>query len=93
MTRHHLVNVAKCTQVFTEVNNMRQLIPFRKKDNGGRRKLVDRRRYTYSSYFPERRATRFRRSESDRRGKAVSEARVIEKRAALHALVDGKARQ
>jgi hypothetical protein len=73
--------------------NMRQSIPFQKKDNGGRRKLVDRRRYTYSSYFPERRATRFRRSESDRRGRAVSETRGIEKRAALHVLVDGKARQ
>jgi len=38
-----------------------------KKDNGGRRRLVERRRYAPTSFFPERRATRFRRSGSDRR--------------------------
>lgn len=37
------------------------------KDNGGRRRLAERRRYTRSDFFPERRATRFRRCGYDRR--------------------------
>jgi hypothetical protein len=37
------------------------------KDNGGRRRMTERRQYAGSSYFPERRGTRFRRSGSDRR--------------------------
>lgn len=40
----------------------------RSKDNGGRRRLTERRRYAHSNFFPERRATRFRRRASDRRG-------------------------
>ncbi len=51
-------------------------------DHGGRRRNPDRRRYTSRSYFPERRATRFRRSEDDRRKRrqypsAVSHERRI----------------
>ena len=36
-------------------------------DNGGRRSGVDRRQFTYSSYVPERRSGRDRRSIADRR--------------------------
>ncbi|MBW2467841.1 MAG: hypothetical protein JRE72_07860 [Deltaproteobacteria bacterium] len=38
------------------------------KDRGGRRSLPDRRQYTSSEHFPERRFLRHRRSGSDRRG-------------------------
>ncbi|MGD9056186.1 MAG: hypothetical protein PVJ41_06335 [Desulfobacterales bacterium] len=37
------------------------------KDRGGRRSLPDRRQYTSSEHFPERRFMRHRRSGSDRR--------------------------
>jgi len=37
------------------------------KDRGGRRRLSDRRQYTSSDHFPERRNLRYRRSGSDRR--------------------------
>ena len=40
------------------------------KDKGGRRWTADRRQFTHLSHFPERRATRFRRSGIDRRGPA-----------------------
>jgi len=36
-------------------------------DRGGRRRLADRRQYSSSSHFPERRNLRHRRSGSDRR--------------------------
>jgi hypothetical protein len=38
------------------------------KDRGGRRTLHDRRKFTSSDHFPERRFQRHRRSGSDRRG-------------------------
>jgi hypothetical protein len=37
------------------------------KDKGGRRRTADRRNYTHRDFFPERRATRFRRTGMDRR--------------------------
>jgi hypothetical protein len=55
-------------------------ISHRSKDNGGRRILIERRHYTYSDFFPERRATRFRRCGSDRRRYPNVVAVVIEKR-------------
>jgi hypothetical protein len=36
-------------------------------DNGGRRRLADRRQFTHLPHFPERRSLRFRRSDVDRR--------------------------
>jgi hypothetical protein len=42
------------------------------KDKGGRRRTADRRNYTQSDFFPERRATRFRRSGLDRRRVSAS---------------------
>jgi len=44
-----------------------QLELLRDADHGGRRRNPDRRRGTSRSFFPERRALRFRRSEEDRR--------------------------
>ena len=41
------------------------------KDNGGRRRLADRRSYTHRNHFPERRGTRYRRSASDRRDRLI----------------------
>jgi len=40
------------------------------KDKGGRRFLADRRQFTHTQHFPERRAIRFRRSGMDRRDSA-----------------------
>ena len=37
------------------------------KDRGGRRRLADRRQFSSSEHFPERRNLRYRRSGSDRR--------------------------
>jgi hypothetical protein len=37
------------------------------KDRGGRRRLADRRQFSSSDHFPERRNLRYRRSGSDRR--------------------------
>jgi len=54
-------------------------------DNGGRRRMADRRQYASSSFFPERRATRFRRSCSDRRWyPEATESVGKEKRKAFH---------
>jgi hypothetical protein len=39
------------------------------KDNCGRRLGIDRRQFTYTMYFPERRSGKERRSGSDRRQK------------------------
>lgn len=56
------------------------------KDLGGRRKLVDRRRRTSSSYFPERRWLRHRRSGTDRRSMPFFAGRKrLERRRAFHA--------
>jgi hypothetical protein len=51
-------------------------------DNGGRRSGIDRRRFSYAQYIPERRSGQDRRIETDRRdglGQRVNE----ERRAAL----------
>jgi hypothetical protein len=37
------------------------------KDRGGRRRLADRRQFSSSEHFPERRNLRYRRSDNDRR--------------------------
>ena len=37
------------------------------KDRGGRRRLADRRKFSSSEHFPERRVLRYRRSGNDRR--------------------------
>ena len=51
------------------------------KDNGGRRLIIDRRRCTDFSYFPERRTLRFRRSDLDRRQRgATNGGNAIERR-------------
>ncbi|MDH3722475.1 MAG: hypothetical protein OER74_13350 [Desulfobacteraceae bacterium] len=39
------------------------------RDNGGRRLGIDRRQFTYTMYFPERRSGKERRSGLDRRQK------------------------
>ena len=39
------------------------------KDRGGRRRIADRRKYSPSDYFPERRILRHRRNGSDRRSR------------------------
>lgn len=39
----------------------------RAKDRGGRRRLADRRKFSSSEHFPERRFLRYRRSGNDRR--------------------------
>ena len=52
------------------------------KDNGGRRSISDRRKYTNFDHFPERRALRFRRSDLDRRKEwAINNRIKIERRA------------
>jgi hypothetical protein len=54
-------------------------------DNGGRRRRADRRRYSPRSYFPERRALRFRRSEMDRRKNRALAVAPEERRLAFEA--------
>jgi hypothetical protein len=54
-------------------------------DNGGRRRMADRRRYTSRSHFPERRAMRFRRSDEDRRKNRAPAGPTDERRLSLNA--------
>jgi hypothetical protein len=50
------------------------------KDRGGRRSLPDRRKFTSSEHFPERRHLRHRRSGSDRRSLQSSKLRMKRER-------------
>ena len=51
------------------------------KDRGGRRRLADRRQYSSSEHFPERRNMRYRRSGTDRRNLQYQKVRKrIERR-------------
>lgn len=61
------------------------------KDNGGRRRVVDRRRYSSSDHFPERRAVRFRRSDRDRRRSGTALKIGVEKRRDFMAEMDAVA--
>ena len=49
-------------------------------DNGGRRTGVDRRQFSYSTYIPERRTEKERRSGSDRRKREDPEFPGMERR-------------
>ena len=58
-------------------------------DNGGRRRLADRRQRTSSYRFPERRWLRHRRSGMDRRGeRRLKVRRELERRYAYKGLYD-----
>jgi hypothetical protein len=50
------------------------------KDNGGRRRLTERRQYAGSSFFPERRGTRFRRSGTDRRWHSATDVSNLDEK-------------
>jgi hypothetical protein len=54
------------------------------KDHGGRRHPADRRRYTPKNYFPERRATRYRRSGWDRRQYSTASPIVARERRKIY---------
>lgn len=53
------------------------------RDNGGRRLGIERRKYRYIMYIPERRSFRDRRSGSDRRKESDDSRGGIERRAAF----------
>jgi hypothetical protein len=53
-----------------------QMKPIGGQDNGGRRSGVDRRRFSYARYIPERRSGEDRRSGADRRQPRKSERAV-----------------
>jgi hypothetical protein len=53
------------------------------KDNGGRRLTIDRRKSSNFDHFPERRALRFRRSDSDRRKGGAENSRIKAERRAV----------
>lgn len=49
-------------------------------DNGGRRFGIDRRKFSYTNYFPERRSGEDRRSGVDKRKKIYARREGIERR-------------
>ena len=49
-------------------------------DNGGRRSGVERRRFSYTNYLPERRSGKDRRIEVDRRKKRYTHKEGVERR-------------
>ena len=51
-------------------------------DNGGRRSGIERREFSYTNYFPERRSGKDRRNEVDRRKKHYAHREGIERRSA-----------
>jgi len=55
------------------------------KDRGGRRRLPDRRQFSSSEHFPERRGLRHRRNDTDRRNLQYQKIRKrIERRRIFH---------
>ena len=52
-------------------------------DNGGRRSGIDRRRFSYTNHFPERRSGENRRNRVDRRKEYYAYGEGIERRSVL----------